>query len=87
VAERLRPDPTVRRRARARVDSWFREHAVAAVWARGWDELLGRPVDAPSARLVEDSEATRALRQVTPFAGVVGPRERFRIWRETVERG
>ncbi len=28
----------------------------------------------------------RELRQATPFAGVVAPKERFRIWRETAAR-
>jgi hypothetical protein len=28
----------------------------------------------------------RALRQCTPFAGVVDPRTRWRIWRETRAR-
>jgi hypothetical protein len=33
-------------------------------------------------RSVDESEEARALRQVTPFAGAIDPRTRWRIWRE-----
>jgi len=35
--------------------------------------------------LQADTDDARALRQATPFAGVVEPRERWRIWREVRE--
>jgi hypothetical protein len=36
--------------------------------------------------LVERSEAADALRQVTPFAGVIDPRARWQIWRDVRQR-
>jgi hypothetical protein len=35
---------------------------------------------------VDPAEGARALRQCSPFAGVIDPRTRWRIWREVRER-
>ena len=52
----------------------------------GWRQVLARPIDEIVAFLVDEGERARAMRQATPFAGFVDPRERMRIWRETRER-
>lgn len=83
VAERPRQGPEVVARAKRRVADWLATGQVAEPYARRWAALLDLPVERLAARLVEDSEEMRELRQATPFAGVVPPRERFRIWRET----
>jgi hypothetical protein len=36
--------------------------------------------------LVDDDEEARSLRQATPFAGALKPRERWRIWDEERRR-
>lgn len=86
VAERLRADPAVLVRARARVAGWLREGPTHPRYAAAWAELLERPVDDVCAALVERSERMSALRQCTPFAGVVDARHRWRIWREARAR-
>jgi len=82
IADRLVEDPAVLVRARARVQGWIETGNVASYWAQEWDAVLSRSVDEIRALLVDESEYARALRQLTPFAGVVDPRTRWRIWRE-----
>ncbi len=81
VAERL--DDELLATARDRVEGWIRERGpVAALWAECWREILARPLPEITRLLTEDTERMRDLRQVTPFAGAVEPRERWRIIRE-----
>jgi hypothetical protein len=87
VAERLRADPTIRERARARVEGWLRLGAVHPIYARAWTELLSRPVAEICTALTDPGERARALRQCSPFAFVLDARTRWRIWRATAERG
>ncbi len=81
VAERL--DEELLSKTRDRVDSWISaEGPVAPLWAERWREILSCPPADIARLLTEDSERMRDLRQVTPFAGAVEPRERWRIIRE-----
>ena len=82
VADRLAADPSVLARARDRVRRWLETGDVNAHWAREWENVLSRSLDDIRAFLMENSERARALRQVTPFAGAIDPRTRWRIWRE-----
>ncbi|MCC6993249.1 MAG: hypothetical protein IT370_01340 [Deltaproteobacteria bacterium] len=86
VVERARTDPQVLRKARQRVSEWLVTGATARFYAEAWAELLRRPDEAIFAALVDGSEAARALRQTTPFAGVIDPRTRWRLWREVRSR-
>jgi hypothetical protein len=60
--------------------------SVHPQYATAWKQLLDGPFEALRAFLVDESEDARAMRQCTPFAGVVDPRTRWRIWREVRER-
>lgn len=82
IADRLREDPGVLARARARVQQWIETGDVHSHWAREWQSVLSRPLDEIRAALLDVGEAARALRQTTPFAGAIDPRTRWRIWRE-----
>jgi hypothetical protein len=55
-------------------------------YARAWEQLLAGPMSRLCEVLVADTDDARALRQATPFAGVVGPRERWAIWRQVREQ-
>jgi hypothetical protein len=79
VAERLRRQPLLLETASARVRRWLADGTVSAPWARRWAELLSRPVDEVAAALVDTSQEARDLRQSSPFAGVLSPRERWTI--------
>ncbi len=83
VAERVRLDPAVLERARARVAVWLRDGTVHREWAEAWRQILDTGAQACALALVERSERMDDLRQVSPFAGVLDPRERWRILRQT----
>jgi hypothetical protein len=80
IAERLAVDASIAVRALARVDGWLREGTVAAYYAEGWREVLNRTPAELRAFLADPSERARALRQVSPFAGVLSPQERWKLW-------
>ncbi len=80
VAERL--DDELLDRARERVERWLAEGGpVHPVWAQRWRELLDRPASDVAAAICADDEAGRDLRQTSPFAGALGPTERWRTIR------
>lgn len=82
VAERLRSEPEILDRALARLAVYEARGLVGAACVHRWRGLLGGPRDALLAVLVAGTEGARAFRQATPFAGVLDPRERWRLFRE-----
>ena len=78
----MKDDPSVLERARARVQGWLESGDVARYWAEEWDGVLSGTTEDICSWLVDESEHARAMRQVTPFAGAIDPRTRWRIWRE-----
>lgn len=87
VARRLESEPEILDRARRRVDAWIHEGGRAVAHAQRWREILDRRVAEIAAVLTDEGEEARALRQSTPFAGVLEPRERWRLWREVRSQG
>src|ERR1700730_1186905 len=85
VADRMASNPAILERARDRVQAWLAQ-GIAPSYARAWERILRGNVDQLHGILIADTEEARALRQSTPFAGAVEPRERWRIWKETRER-
>ena len=86
IAQRLSTDAAILERARMRVDQWITQGTVAPYYAAGWKRVLESPLVEVSAFLTQDSEEARAFRQVSPFAGALTPRERWRLW-ATVKPG
>jgi hypothetical protein len=86
IGERLRSQPEILDKARRRVQAWLSATENAPFYARKWAEILAGDVPSIAAFLVERSEMADELRQSTPFAGALQPRERWKIWRETRER-
>jgi hypothetical protein len=86
VAEKLLTDPSVLEGARAKVRAWLGGEltGVAVSYASEWSRLLEGPVDELVAILTSGSQRATDLRQASPFAGALEPRERWRLWRETV---
>lgn len=82
VAERLRDDGAILEKATARVARWLETGFVARPYAEAWQRWLNLPLDELEARITGDDEQARALRQVSPFAGAVSPKERWTIWRQ-----
>jgi hypothetical protein len=83
IAARLMIDDQILPRIRARVDEWISKGTVARFYAEGWKEILARPLPELLAFLCDGSQHARAFRQVSPFAGVLSPRERWQIWAKT----
>ena len=85
VAARLEREPPLLAQARARVHAWLAREAPPE-YARAWDDVLSWSLSRIVAFLVDPGERARELRQSTPFAGAVPPRERWQIWREVRAR-
>lgn len=81
VATKLRSEPELVLRARARVERWRATGAVHPDYVAAWEVELERPLHELCARLVDPGESARALRQVSPWAGVLDARERWRLHR------
>jgi len=85
VARILAREPAALEGARERVRGWLRDGSVHPRYAERWAQLLAGPLEDLTRVLADRGEEARALRQVTPFAGLVDPRTRWRIWREVRE--
>jgi hypothetical protein len=82
VARRLREDPEVLERARARVRAWSQDDSVSQYWVEVWATVLSGSVDEVVAAITDTSEEGRAMRQSTPFAGALDARTRWAILRQ-----
>ncbi len=87
VADKARRDPGVLSNARKRVAGWLADGSVHPRYAEAWRRLLSSATEEILARLVDPGEAMRALRQCSPFAGALAPRERWQILRRAREAG
>lgn len=81
IAARIAADPTLLGPARRRVAGWLAAGGPSREYAAAWQALLDGSGEVLLAALRADDERSRDLRQATPFAYVVPPRERWRIWR------
>jgi hypothetical protein len=81
IASRLVEDSQLLARARTRVRAWLEQRAVPEHYAHAWMTLLDRPLAELQRSLRDPGEVMTALRQVSPFAGALAPRERWRLWR------
>jgi len=85
VGEKLRRDPAMLAKARARVRGWQSDGSVHPRYADAWDHLLSLSPEEIFERLVDPGERMCALRQCSPFAGALTAQERWRILREARE--
>ena len=82
VAEPLRREPEVLDFARANLQRWSQQNASAPSLLRcyaEWQQILSRPVEAICDLLCSESDSSQRLRQNSPFAGVLSPREVWEI--------
>lgn len=80
IAAKLRRDPDLLRIAHDNLNRWMAEGGHSMPYLEAWRSLLGRPLEDLCALIAEDSERMAALRQNSPFAGILTPRERWRIY-------
>lgn len=86
IANLLPTRPDLLEAARARVRQWLASGEVATVYARGWRDLLDQSLDQIRDAITDPGQEARDLRQVSPFAGALDPRTRWRIHRAVRER-
>jgi len=86
IAERLGAQPEILANARRRVEDWLASREGQRFYARKWAEILAGDASSVAAFLVDRGELAVELRQSSPFAGALNPRERWKIWRETRDR-
>ena len=86
VAERLRQEPQLVKAASRRVENWAEEGKMHPAYADAWRELLEGPLDVLLTVLCDRGERAAALRQCTPFVGVIDQQTRLRIWLQERER-
>ena len=89
VAQKIRCDPTLLRIANANLARWRTRATPNDLHYLGeWDRILEGGLDAALAVATEDSERASALRQSSPFAGILTPSERIaflKTWRVASE--
>ena len=87
IARKFAADPeSVLAIARANLDRWKPTAGRSAPYHEEWRRLLLLDLPQLARRIQEDSEEMTALRQSNPFAGVLTPRERWRILDEATAR-
>jgi len=86
VAKRLLDQPAILDSARRGVQDWLASGPAAPASAARLAALLAVDISSIAAFLVERREQADELRQSSPFAGALDPRERWRVWRATRDR-
>ena len=81
IAAKLQASPSLLAIATGNIARWS-QTSRSRYYLEAWQQLLTLPLDELRRRMVEESEHMTALRQSSPFAGVLTPRERWTIYRE-----
>jgi len=80
AATRLRASPALLDVARGNLARWSRQNANSPSLLRcyaEWQSILGRTLDEVCQMLCAETEDGQRLRQNSPFAGILSPRE---VW-------
>jgi hypothetical protein len=80
IAAKLRTHPELVAIARDNLSRWTAGESRSQLYWDAWREILERPLEEVLGLLEEDSERMTALRQATPFAGVLEPAERWAVY-------
>jgi hypothetical protein len=89
IAEKIRRDPALLEGVKATLARWrSAEDGSARPYDEPWERALREGLE-PTIRLaLEESERGDAMRQCSPFPGILTPRERFaflRAWKASHE--
>ena len=74
-------------RAKRTCARWLENPDLDNPYLRRWSAILENDWPAVKAVLLDPSEDGTAMRQCSPFAGVLPPRERWRVYREHRDTG
>ncbi len=87
IAAKLREHPERIEIALGNLARWSAMAGHSQPYFNAWREILDRPLDEVLELMVEDSEKMTAMRQATPFAGVLDPAERWAIYARFAPNG
>jgi transcriptional regulator with XRE-family HTH domain len=83
IAAKVRRQPALLERARATIDRWEVRGASAAShpYREAWRRLIDQGLEAALAAATDPSERGKAMRQASPFTGILDNRERWALLR------
>ena len=85
ISERVRKQPRLLDIARDNVARWQKRPAAGSTYLVEWERILASGMENSLSAATEESENGDRLRQSSPFAGLISPRERWeflRLWNE-----
>jgi len=80
VAEKLRAEPSLIGIARENLERWAATAGRSAPYLDEWTRILDRPLEDVLRLIEQEGERMTALRQCSPFAGVLEPKERWAVY-------
>ena len=89
IADKIRRDPRQLEKVRHTLAHWRKTVCASSQpYLESWERLMSQGVETCLAAAVEDSEHAAALRQCSPFCGVLSNQERFaflKAWKHVHE--
>lgn len=79
VAQKIRENPDLLAIARDNLRRWVAQGGPRAYWTE-WETLLDGPLEDLLTFIISPAEEARRMRQCSPFAGILPPRERWSIY-------
>jgi len=86
IAAKLRAQPELLAIAHENIQRWSAQGGRSQPYLDTWRVILERPLEEILQVIAEDSPRMTSLRQSSPFAGVLDPRERWHVY-DTFEFG
>lgn len=80
IAGRIVEEPAILESVKVDILNLISKHGESSKYFLMWLDILNGPTDTVLAKLVEDSEEMAALRQSSPFAGILTAKERWEIY-------
>ena len=80
VAEKLRAQPSLICIARENLERWAATAGRSTPYLDEWTRILDHPLDDVLRLIEQEGEWMTALRQCSPFAGVLEPKERWAVY-------
>ncbi len=83
ITQKIERDPSLMQIPASNLSRWQQDVcANSQAYISAWQALLSQGLDASLRVATEDSEYARAMRQCSPFAGVLTPAERWQFLRD-----
>lgn len=77
----MREDPRLLGPVCRRMEAWAADGTMSSYYAKRWRALLSGPLEELLSVLSDPGEDAAALRQASPFVGIISARRRWEIWR------